>query len=237
MTDPHPLELLEKTITLLGPLADEMVFVGGTVATALITDEAVLEFRPTDDVDAIVDVERLSQYYSIQQKLEKRGFSPDPEGPICRFVCRDLKIDVMPTLKEVLGFSNRFYPEAFKQAQEMTLPGGAKAKIATAPYFIAMKLDAFFSRGGGDYWSSHDLEDVISIIDGREEIEEECQLIESDTLSTYLKEKMDYLLNNDAFLEALPDHLPGDPASQERYSIILERMSNIRDSKTEKLEL
>ena len=109
----------------------------------------------------------------------------------------------MPTLKEVLGFSNRFYPEAFKQAQEMTLPGGTKAKIATAPFFIAMKLDAFFSRGVGDYWSSHDLEDVISVIDGREEIVEECQLIESDNLSVYLKEKMDYLLKNDAFLDVV----------------------------------
>ena len=40
-------------------------------------------------------------------------------------------------------------------------------RIVTGPFFIATKLEGFKGRGKGDFLGSHDLEDMISVVDGR----------------------------------------------------------------------
>ena len=49
---------------------------------------------------------------------------------------------------------------------------GLRIRVVTAPYFVATKLEAFRGRGRGDYISSHDLEDLLAVIDGRDVIVE-----------------------------------------------------------------
>lgn len=44
---------------------------------------------------------------------------------------------------------------------------------AAAPYFCATKLEAFGGRGKNDYLASHDLEDLITVVDGRPELLED----------------------------------------------------------------
>ena len=39
--------------------------------------------------------------------------------------------------------------------------------MVTAPYFMATKIEAFYGRGGDDFLGSHDMEDIITVIDGR----------------------------------------------------------------------
>lgn len=43
-------------------------------------------------------------------------------------------------------------------------------RMITAPYFIACKLAAFAGRGNGDYLMSHDMEDIVAVMDGRPEL-------------------------------------------------------------------
>ena len=47
-------------------------------------------------------------------------------------------------------------------------------RVITAPHFLATKLEAF-RGGGGDFLASHDLEDLVFVIDGRSEIVEEVR--------------------------------------------------------------
>lgn len=121
----------------------------------------------------------------------------------------------MPTLEEVLGFSNPWYPLAITSAQTMVLPSGAAIQVITAPVFLATKLEAFAGRGGGDYLFSHDLGDVIAVIDGRDELASEIQGAAPE-LRAYLAEQFRRLLATRAFRDSLPGHLPGDAASQAR---------------------
>lgn len=79
-------------------------------------------------------------------------------------------IDVMPIDKSVLGFSNRWYKDAQANAIDQKITDTINVKIISAPYFLATKLEAFKDRGNQDFLSSHDLEDIISLIDGRPEI-------------------------------------------------------------------
>lgn len=47
------LQILEAAVEQLGPLADQMVFLGGCATGLLLTDTAAPPIRATKDVDAI----------------------------------------------------------------------------------------------------------------------------------------------------------------------------------------
>jgi hypothetical protein len=79
-------------------------------------------------------------------------------------------LDVMPLDEKILGFSNRWYKAAMKLSETTTLRDDLVIRMITAPYFVATKLDAFKRRERGDFLGSHDLEDVVSIVDGRESL-------------------------------------------------------------------
>lgn len=76
----------------------------------------------------------------------------------------------MPSAGELLGFENLWQTVAMPHAARHTLPSGSEIRAITPPYLIATKLAAFGSRGRGDHLGSRDLEDVILLVDGREEL-------------------------------------------------------------------
>jgi hypothetical protein len=87
------------------------------------------------------------------------------------------------------------------------LPGGGQIKLISAPVFIATKLEAFRDRGQGDYLASHDLEDIVTVIDGRPDIVAEIKSAPS-AVGVYLKESLGGLLQQQAFVQAIEGHLP-----------------------------
>lgn len=224
------LDVLMLAIDKLGELSDEMVFLGGCATGLLITDPAAPPVRETKDIDVIVEVTTKAEYYKLSKKLRELGFNEDQsEGaPICRWRIKGVILDVMPTDSEILGFSNEWYPIAMKEAVEVKLPNGKKIKVVTAPYFLATKLEAFEGRGNGDYLLSHDLEDLISVIDGRPEVIEEVRQ-SNDDLKNYLSGTFNMLLDDSRFIEAVPGKVPGDESSQARVSVILDNIKNIAE--------
>lgn len=198
-------------------LREELVFVGGAVTGLLITDPAQPAIRPTEDVDLIVQATVRADYARVEKALRAQGFVNDisKDAPICRWRVGAVTVDVMPTLKEILGFSNRWHPFALATARKTPLPSGMVIRLITAPVFVATKFEAFADRGNSDYLFSHDLGDLISVIDGRDELMAECRQLD-DELKVYLRDWVGRLLATPAFLEALPGHLPGDAASQAR---------------------
>jgi hypothetical protein len=226
--DPN-VSLLERAAAQLGEaLLEQLVFVGGAVAGVLITNPAMPEIRPTQDVDVICRVIARSDYHQLGSQLRQRGFQEDcrPGAPLCRWCMEDLVLDLMPTQGEILGFSNRWYPLALDTAELHGLPSGRSIRIVTAPVFLATKLEAFRGRGQGDFLFSHDLEDLMAVVDGRASLLEECRLsppeLRQDLAAQFLE-----LLKTSAFLEALPAFLPPDQASQQRLPDLLETLRAI----------
>jgi hypothetical protein len=176
----------------------------------------------------IVETSSRQRYYELEAKLRARGFQPDrSEGaPLCRWTIDGITVDVMPTSAEILGFGNIWYPDAISHASEHELEPGLTIRVATAPYFLAMKLEAFAGRGGGDYMTSHDLEDVIALVDGRDSLIVEIQAA-AENVREYLSQKISELLATQAFVDALPGHLPGDSASQARLPLVIDRLTRI----------
>jgi hypothetical protein len=171
------LQILNHAVERLGDLADDMVFLGGCVTGLLTTDPAAPPIRVTRDVDAIVDVISKPEFYRLSEKLREQGFSEDmrEDAPICRWIADDIRLDVMPADRAILGFGNRWYAPAMKNAKSVEISSGHSIRIVTGPFFLAIKLDAFAGRGGGDYLASHDMEDIVTILDGRVEIAEEAR--------------------------------------------------------------
>ena len=226
--DPN-VALLEVVAERLGEdLREEMVFVGGAVAGLLITDPAMPAIRPTDDVDLVCRAVVLGDYHRVETALRARGFVQDmrPEAPICRWQVGPVVVDVMPPLEEILGFANRWYPLALETAVGVELPSGRAIRLIAAPVFLATKLEAFAGRGQGDFLFSHDLGDLIAVVDGREVLLEECRA-SPHALRAYLAERMQALLAQPAFRDAMPGHLPGDAASQERLPELLEKLRQL----------
>lgn len=93
-------------------------------------------------------------------------------------------------------------------------------------YFCASKLEAFNDRGKNDYFASHDLEDVIAVVDGRVKLVQEIRVASNDVRS-YLGKEMTRLYDTEEFLDALPGHLPPNAASQARVTTVLARPKEI----------
>jgi predicted nucleotidyltransferase len=190
-----------------------------------MTDQTRPVARSTQDVDVIVELASLPAYYGLQKELKARGFREDHEIT-CRWHIGNLQIDVIPTRDVGLGFENRWYPLAAQRATPQTLPSGAIIRVVTPALFIATKLEAFYGRGRGDYGASHDMEDIISVVDGRPELAQEIALADKE-LRNYVIEEVDALLSTQEFVDSIAWHLPGDAQNQARLPEIIRRLRAI----------
>ncbi|TDK26343.1 hypothetical protein E2F46_05200 [Luteimonas aestuarii] len=223
---PHLLAIAQA----LGDLREQVVFIGGSTAGLLLTDPLAEGVRPTLDVDAVVEAHDLIHFYRIEAQLEQRGFMRDADsGVICRWKHKPSGVvfDLMPVDAAVLGFSNRWYGEAVATAQPLQLADGVVIRIVAAPAFVATKLEAFLSRGKGDFLVSHDLEDVLNIVDGRDELMDELQAA-SMQLQGFVAETFAGLLVKSDFINSLP----GLVADADRAGVVRERLEQMAKLRT-----
>jgi hypothetical protein len=227
MANPN-LQLLVNAAKLLKPILGELVFVGGCTTALLITDTGAADVRPTYDVDAIAEITSYAGYGEFSERLKSLGFREDmSEGaPLCRWRQNTTTLDVMPLDEKILGFSNRWYKPAMDAAGERELEKDLRIRMVSPVYFCASKLQAFAGRGKNDYRASHDLEDLIAVIDGRAELLGEIQAAE-DTVRAYLGSEIKRLNGIQGFVDALPGHLSPDPASQARITNVRSSLEKI----------
>lgn len=220
--------MLVKATRLLSPLQEDFVYLGGLALALLISDPAAPDVRPTEDVDVIVEVVTYSKYVQLEERLRAVGFvQPRADiNVICRWMKDSLIIDIMPTNAAVLGFGNRWYRSALRSARMVSIAADVRIRVISALCFLATKIEAFQSGQRGDYFTSRDLDDVISLIDGRPEIISDTRSAEPE-VRAFLAEAFQKLLNNEEFLDALPNFLYSDAASQARHPLILSRMQDI----------
>jgi hypothetical protein len=229
MANPN-LDLLELAAERLRQLLPEIVFVGGCATGLLIDDPAAAPVRGTYDVDVIAEIGSYAEYAVFSDRLHALGFKEDTrEGaPLCRWTHGALTLDVMPLDSQVLGFSNRWYSDALQTAGNVQLPGGLVIRAINAPYFLGTKFEAFKGRGKRDYLASHDLEDFMAVVDGRQSLIAEVKGASSE-LKMYIANSVRLLLNEPRFLDGLPGYLLPDEASQARIGQLLSKLRELRD--------
>lgn len=221
--DPN-LPQLQRIAGALGELREQLVFVGGSVAGLLLTDPLAESVRATTDVDAIVEAGRAA-LHQLENELAERGFARDMTSEvICRWVHREycLLFDLMPTDDAVLGSTNPWYAYAVQTAVSVEIAEGLPIRLLSAVAFVATKLEAFACRGKGDFLASHDLEDVLNVVDGREQLAEEMAGAPA-ALRAFVARTFADLLAQPDFMNVLP----GLIAEPERVGVVLARLKGM----------
>lgn len=166
----------------LGPLCERVVFVGGCATGLLLPVPGLLDVRPTEDVDGIVEVATLAGYHALADELQQQGFRQTMEDntPPFRWFWQRMQLDLVPLDEKVLGFANRWYRAGFDAAVQTEVAPGLVLRHLSAPYFLATKFEAFYDRGSNDVYTSHDLEDILTVIEGRADLVQELSTASAD---------------------------------------------------------
>lgn len=215
-------EMLVQVATALDELLPQVVFIGGCTTGLFLTDDFTKEqVRYTDDVDLIVNVGSYFDWTQLSERLGQLGFRDSMEQEvICTKMLGPLKVDFMPDNADILGFSNRWYHNAMATARDFTLTEAITIKLVEPVYFVATKLEAYLGRGNGDALSSHDIEDLINIFDGRAEIVAEVNAVDGE-LRDFIRIQLQALLD-DANFEYAVQSATGNNSARE--SLIFERI-------------
>jgi predicted nucleotidyltransferase len=222
------IEALRVVARRLESLDTKFVFLGGAVIELLIDDPTVTEVRPTKDVDVVSEVLTTSEFYTLEFKLREAGFTHDTsEGaPLCRWLVEGHRVDVMPIAASPLGMNTRWFKEALEFSTTKSLGDRCHARVVTAPVFMATKFEAYRDRGRRDFQASHDVEDIISVIDGCADIVSQVSSAPGAVRGFVLKE-LEVWLKRPDFTDLVAGHLSGISLSAGRESIVCERIQSI----------
>ncbi len=101
-----------------------------------------------------------------------------------------------------------------------------QVRIASAPYLIASKLEAFNNHGDNDLRVSEAITDIGSVLDGRAEL---CREVAESTeeLQAFIRSQFKRLIESQDFLSDLEAHLPRDDYSGARTPFIRQRILDI----------
>lgn len=215
----------------LEDIVDKLVFLGGSVVPLLQTDPASPPVRPTKDIDFAVQCFSRAEYYEIETELAHRGFHLRSDEPVvCRFFGHGFVIDVMPVDTVVLGFGNRWFKYAHETSWIYSLPSGREIFVIDPVLFLATKFEAFNDRGNRDIYASHDLEDIVATLNGRQEIVEEIDSAKSE-VRMYVKAEMSALAHDVRFKEALEGHIGSLDEAPRRVDVLINRWMQICELK------
>src|SRR6266478_5661223 len=142
---PTPIESMRLVAQELESVGLPFAFVGGCAVWLLVDRPDLTDFRPTQDVDVIIEVVTLVEFYKLEEQLRNFGFQHDTSeaAPIFRWIIKGCRVDVMPIDSQNLGMNSQWFREALETAKSVTLDGEIKVKVITAPLFLATKLAAF----------------------------------------------------------------------------------------------
>jgi predicted nucleotidyltransferase len=210
----------------LKPLGKHFVFTGGSIVALLLDRPAVTKPRHTKDVDVIVEVASHLQYTDLEKPLRAAGFKHDTseDAPICRWIVDGITVDVMPMNDPGGSFKTRWFDLAVATAVPMQVHGET-ILVITAPCFIATKMEAFKDRGDNDFMVSHDIEDFLTVVDGRDRLLDEIQNAPKE-LRSFIAQAVAGFLAGGRFLDSLPGHFP-DKVSQRRQPALLVKLNAI----------
>jgi predicted nucleotidyltransferase len=209
-------------------IKQHMVFVGGAVVSLYTDDPAADEIRPTQDIDMTIKIVNLKHWQEVQEQLARLGFQPDPFGhAICSYKYKDIPVDIMAAEDGPLGPANRWYKLGFENLWTV-MAKDQLINILSAPCWLATKFEAFNNRGK-DYRTSHDMEDIIYVLDNRLDIVSEIEK-DNSNIRKFLKEQLQAIVQKELLREVIMAHI--HPLMlEERMPTVEEKIAQIISTK------
>lgn len=176
---------IQRVSRLFNDYEKEIMFVGGSVVSEYIDDPAVLDIRPTADIDIVVQLLSLSDLENIREYLANKNVYADMEsGVICRFKYEDIKIDVMSTKNVGWAPGNEWYELGQNKVITKSIQD-IEIKLLPVEYFIATKISAYKDRGEDPRYDK-DFGDIIYILDYKSTIIEDIKRADEKVLEYIL---------------------------------------------------
>jgi hypothetical protein len=226
------LEKLDAIASALEEMCRDVVFVGGAVVELYSTDPAAPRSRPTLDVDCVARVASRVRFHEFEEALRTKGFVNDTSkgAPICRWLCRNIQVDVMPPTTEHLGFANEWYEEGIRHTIECSTDNKVRFSILDAPYFTASKVSATRQRGMVDLRLSSDFEDIIYILRNRSNVLGEFAAADKG-VRKYLRKSFQEFLTLEVLEEAIASVLDlGElPGTSLKMRDLMEQIGSLPD--------
>lgn len=221
--------MLQIVASGMGDLTEKVVFVGGTVIELYSTDPAASEIRATLDVDCVIEIYSRTGYAELENILRSKGFQNDTSkgAPVCRWIFKNIVVDVMPDDPEILGFSNRWYTEGIKNKIPKVLPDGQRIYVFHPVHFFCTKIEAHNSRGGQDLRQSRDFEDIVYLMENYSSLHNDIMTANTNVKS-YLKRQCTILLENPFLIEGIECALTsGSLVESDHFIDILKSISEM----------
>lgn len=215
----------KKIAIALGPLNQQVVYVGGAVVSLYIDDRAADDVRPTKDLDLTMKIVSISALESLREALVASGFIQTSEDSVvCRFRFDDILVDVMATVPIGWAPGNRWFEQGFDMAFSYSLDD-LTINLLPLPYFLATKFDAFFDRGIKDLYASHDYEDIVYLFNHSSDITE--QVLNSEiSVKTYLIECASKIIDSPSLQGAIVANLYHE-AQDQRFELIMNKLTKL----------
>lgn len=216
--------VVEEVAIALQDFKDQVVFVGGAVVSLYTDDSASEEVRPTADIDLTIKLMNQSNQADIQKKLNNLGFKLDMQGhSICSYKYKDIAVDIMSTEDLPLVPSSKWYKLGLNTLQ-IVKANNEEIQILSVPYFLATKFKAFNDRGS-DYRTSHDIEDIIYILDNRINIVNEINQAD-EKVKSFIKSELQKIVDSNALDEVIAAHVHPLVVEQ-RIPMIMNKITQI----------
>lgn len=201
----------------LGDLSADVVFIGGAIAPLLQTHPAILNVRPTKDVDAVVASTSYGSFQAVRDKLVARGFKIDQSNPshAHRFISPDrIPFDLVPAGDHLGATGSECDRLAIETSVNAEIEPGLWIRHASAPAFLALKWAAFKDRGMTDPFQSHDLEDILALVISRQGIVNECSEA-PETIRNQIRVGFQWLAKDPGYDDLVAGHLANAQSFQE----------------------
>ena len=218
--------IIERVANALGELNEKVIYVGGATVALYINDPAAEDVRPTKDVDISIKVASFVELENIREQLTARGFKQSADlDVICRFKLEDILVDVMATKPVGWAPANPWFEKGFEKLEKTTV-NNITIQIMPLTYFLASKFTAFHDRGGNDPRFSHDLEDIIYIIDNRTDWHQILIKEQDQEVKKYLVNEFRDILASSRIQEAILGNLFYE-TQVKRYSMIMDKINQV----------
>lgn len=209
----------------LGSLVDDVIIIGGAAAELLQTRPVLPKARPTDDVDAVVGLTSSNDYHRFSEKLRALRFKHTIGDDTHMYRWNSpsgIVFDAVPSY----GFGNQWDGLAAESASDYRLDDGVTIRIVSGPVFLAMKWQAFEDRGHNDYMWSHDIEDVLAVIAGRDTIVEEL-VASRENVRNFVAKSAQSLLRDPNSSDFIEGALSTAPLTGEVIQLVIDRLNEI----------
>lgn len=157
---------------------ERFVFAGASILPLFLDEESPRGLRPTIDTDIAVAVTGIGEWARLCDALRDAGFRERADIKATKqvvFWLDGLRADFMPVRTRMFGTEDPWLSLGIDLAEVDELPNGVQISRVPVSIWLMAKIQAFEDRGRRDPLTSQDLEDIGTLMTGRQSLAEDVR--------------------------------------------------------------